>query len=311
MKERQAASRASNATQKDSSRERAVAAARQELERLMEQTPCYTPFSLRVIIDSATPKPSAQPSTPDLVARLRKDAQELLNRAFAGQSDAAKEFCWFAHNLIRQLTNLSEKKQPEMSAIASTYEDWPVLYAPDDDPRAIYEKLRVGTDSFIERYAGRKINRDNPWTNLALLVLELMRWCKGQLLKVIRNNQPCRKFSLCFLSVGRTKIRIYYYHTPNGIFEIPEWCELCGRLPNKLRPETIDQFWKPARLAILEYWGKDEQAGGSAYRDALRSARAGKCAKSDESERRNNALDAIKRAMVSLAGETKQRAMRS
>lgn len=111
--------------------------------------------------------------------------------------------------------------------------------------------------------------------------------------------------------MGTRKVRIHYYDTPNGIFEIPEWCELCPGLPDKLRPENVEQFWKPAHLAILEYWGKDEHAGGSAYRDTLRWARPGKHPKSDESERRNNALYAIKRAMISLSGETKQRAMRS
>jgi len=189
MKKRKAASRVRNATQKDSSRERAVAAARQELERLMEQKPCFTPFFVGAIGGCAAPKtPSAEPLA-DLTTRLRGDAQELLNRAFAGQPDVARKFCWFAHNLVRQLTNLSGKKQPEVSAIASTYEDWPVLYAPDDDSaRATYERLGVGTDSFIERYPGRKIKRDNRWTNLALLVLELMRWCKKQLPEIIRNN---------------------------------------------------------------------------------------------------------------------------
>ena len=123
----------------------AVTNTAKELRELMEQKPCYTPFSLEAIIDAGTPKkPSMQSQTSDLVARLRTNAQELLNRAFAGEPDAIKEFCWFAHNLIRQLTYLSEKKQKEISEIASTYEDWPILYAPDDDSQGIYEKLGVG-----------------------------------------------------------------------------------------------------------------------------------------------------------------------
>src|SRR5262249_33600540 len=159
--------------------------------------------------------------------------------------------CSFAHNLTRQLTNLSKKQRNQISAIASGYEDWPILYAPDDTTSLkLYSELGVGTDSFVQRYAGRKINRcDNPWTDTALLFLGLLRWCKQRLPEIIRENQPCRKMSPCFAQVGRTQIRIYYYDTPNGIFEVPEWCELCLSLPDKLRPDNVEQFWNVARLA--------------------------------------------------------------
>jgi hypothetical protein len=288
----------------DSAREREAAAAGRELEKLMAQKPCYVPFSIQSVTALASPpKLGTERSTSDVITELRKSAHELLNRASAGEPDAMKEFCWFAHNVIRQLTALAEKKQMEIRQIASTYEDWPILYTPDDTTSVqIYKELAVGTDSFVHRYAGRKIDWDNPWTNRALLVLELMRWCKERLPELIRDNQPSRKMSPCFVEVGRTKIRIYYYDTPNAIFEIPEWCELCPALPDKLRPENVDQFWKPARLAILDYWARDELVDrGSAYRDALKLSSPGKhglC-----SERRGNALDGIKRAMRSLAGK--------
>jgi hypothetical protein len=279
---------------------------------------CYAPFSLQVIIGSATPrKPSPRPPTGKLVTRLRKNAQELLTRSLAGQPDAMKEFCRFAHNLTRQLAHLSESKEEEVREIASTYEKWPILYAPDDqrrhqqqlqqprqrqDPRAIYDNLHVGTDSLVERYAGRKIDRENHWTNLALLVLEQMRWCKERLPEIIR-NQPCRRILRWVIRVGKTKIRIYYYDTPGGVFEVPEWCELCPSLPEKLRLESVADFWKPARLALLQYWYENERAGGSAYAEALKLAYHGKHGL--ESERRNNALGAIKGAMASLAGKNK------
>jgi len=302
MKTRQPATTNAN-TQTEPSRERAVAAARRKLERLLEQKPCYAPFSIQSVTALANPrKPSTQRPTSDVISQLRECAQELLNRAFAGDSDAMKQFCWFAHNLIRQLTHLSQKKRREISEFASTYDDWPILYAPDDDPRAIYDNLHVGTDSFVERYAGRKINRENHWTKLALLVLGLMRWCKERLPEITQ-NQPCQKVSPCSLSVGETDIRIYYYDTPNGIFEVPEWCEWCRELPDKLRPENVNQFWKPGRLAVLQYWYENQRADGSAYADALKSAYPGKHGL--DSERRNNALDAIKRAMGSLAGANK------
>jgi len=308
MKNKQHAKK-NTSTETKPSREQEVAAARRELEKLMKQKGCYAPFSIQSVTALANlRKSSTQRLTPDIIAQLRKCAQELLNRAFAGDADAMKEFCWFAHNLIRQLTFLSEKKQKEITKIASTYEDWPILYAPDDDPRAIYDKLHVGTDSLVERYAGRKIDRENHWTNVALLVLEQMRWCKERLPEITQ-NQPCWKMSRGSLSVGKTSIQIYYYDTRNGIFEVPEWCEWCRDLPDKLRPGNVDEFWRPGRLAVLQYWYENQQTGGSAYAEALKLAHRGKHGL--ESERRNNALGAIKRAMISLAGETKQRAMRS
>jgi hypothetical protein len=112
--------------------------------------------------------------------------------------------------------------------------------------------------------------------------------------------------SPCFVNVGKTKVRIYYYDTPNGIFEVPEWCELCGGLPDKLRPENVAQFWQVARLAILVHWARSEllessPSSSSAYKVALdtKGIRKGH---TDESSRRADVLDAIKRAMVSLAG---------
>jgi hypothetical protein len=247
-------------------------ATRRELERLMAKKRCYAPFSFNAIVDLANPrKPSTRPLTPDLVTKLRKHSQELLNRALAGQPDALNEFCRFAHNLIRQLRNLSKKKQREISAIASAYEEWPILYSPDEnDPGAIYKELRVGTESFVERYAGRKIDRENDWTKLALLALEMTRHCKARVSEITR-NQPFRQIlSPYFASVGKTKMRIYYYDTPSGLFEIPEWCVWCADLPDKLRSENVDQFWKPVRFAVLQYWDESERIGSSAYSKALK-----------------------------------------
>ena len=169
----------------------------------------------------------------------------------------------------------------------------------------LYTELGVGTDSFIQRRVGRKINRrDNPWTDTALRFLELMRWCKQRLPEIIRDNQPCRKMSPCFVQVGRTKIRIYYYDTPNGIFEVPEWCELCLTCLDKLRPHNVEQFWNVARLAILENWAAGEVSGSepSAYKEALNQKKFRK-GHNYESLRRADILDAIKRAIVSLAGK--------
>jgi hypothetical protein len=286
------------------SREQQVAAARRELEKRMKEKGCYAPFSLQAIIESATPrKPSARPPTGKLVTRLRKNAQELLNRSLAGQPDAMKEFCRFAHNLIQQLAHLSESKQEEVRKIASTYEEWPILYAPDDNPRAIYDKLQVATDSFVERYAGRKIDRSNPWTERALLVLGLLQWCKRRLPEIIR-NQPCHRILRWVIPVGRTKIRIYYYDNPRGVFEVPEWCELCLSLPDKLRPDNVEQFWEVARLAILEHWVASELfgSGPSAYTEALNRIKFRE-GRNYESLKRADILDAIKGAMVSLAGK--------
>ena len=265
----------------------------------------------------AHPKPRETPPTSDLVKRLRTAAQELLTRAHAKQPDAITKLCSFTHNLVYQLNNLGKKHRDNGTRVASTFEEWPILYAPDNrnalDP---YKDLKVGTDSFIPRYAGRKIPYDqNLWTQYADAVLRLCRLCK----KPWPLRAPCRKWrEPTIIKVGTTEIRIYYYHTPDGIFEIPEWCEWCRDLPNKLTRETIDKFWKPARMAILEFWAaaefwaaKNKGATGSysaphsqpsnVYRDALKQAPRGKHGL--ESERRNNALNAIKKAMISLAGK--------
>jgi hypothetical protein len=306
MKNRQPA-RTNASTQREQFREQQVAAARRELEKRMKEKGCYAPFSLQAIIESANPqKPSARPPTEKLVRQLRKNARELLNRSLAGQPDAMKEFCRFAHNLTRQLAHLSESTPEQVREIASTYEEWPILYAPNDDPRAIYDKLQVGSDSFVERYAGRKIDWSNPWTERALLVLGHLQWCKRRLPEITR-NQPYGKILRWVLKVGRTKIGINYYDTPSGAFEVPEWCESCPRLADKLRPENVNQFWNVARLAILEYWARGEllessSSSRSPYKVALdiKGIRKGH---TDESSRRADVLDAIKRAMVSLAGK--------
>src|SRR5205823_4193547 len=114
MKNKQ--SRIQNSTPTHPAREREVAAARRELEELGKKKPIYAPFSIQSVIALAAPrKPSIQRPTSDVITQLRKCAQELLNRAFAGDADAMKEFCLFAHNLIRQLTFLSKEKQTEIS----------------------------------------------------------------------------------------------------------------------------------------------------------------------------------------------------
>jgi len=244
---------------------------------------------------AAHPQTAKKPSTTELVARLRGAAQELLNRAHAKQPDAVRELCLFTHSLVCQLTYLGQTDREEVIKVASTFEEWPILYAPDNkDAHAPYEYLQVGTDSFIPRYAGRKIDyQHNLWTQYAVEVLRLLRLCK----KPWPLREPCRKFSIpTVISVGRTDSRIYWYDTPDGLFQIPEWCECCRDLPDKLVREekVIEKFWKPARLAILEYWF----ANPSAYKNALKRFKKRRVS---ESLQRGDALDSIKRAMWSLA----------
>ena len=252
-------------------------------------------------------------SNAELFKALHRDLFELILRADAGDREALEKFVNLVINLTSELNLLARRKTEFVSETARTYENWPVVASLLDVNRALQKdseqlhflktELKLGADSFISVDRRRLIDFKNRWHRYVWYVLKAMRINKV-LVPVLRENfKNWIRFHQVKYRLDKRQLLGRFYELEKHTVYVSEWANLCVDLPDKLTSDkaAIEQFWKPMKLAILDYWEmKDNE---DAKQEAFAEVKSYDHKTATEGNLRDNALKQIKQALKTLAGK--------
>jgi hypothetical protein len=246
-----------------------VVSTKEELANLLKRKPLrdsgmsepLTFYDKLSIHDNAV-KGSSNLSSFELQMRMLKDGGELFHRAYKGDSDAAKPLVILARNLTNELNLLAKRGYEPVSEIAKTYDEWPVVLSLIDktkDAESWYsffkDRLKLGEDSFCCTDRRQKIDLSNIWNRYVWFALKAMRINKVAVPLLLEKCKSLPSIQQS-IPVGRTVLQTRFYELPKETVMISEWAALCPNLPAHLTNDdaVIEQFMRPLRLAVLEYW---------------------------------------------------------
>lgn len=208
----------------------------------------------------------------ELKMRMLRDGGELFHRADKGDPDAVSELAVLARNFANEL-NLLAKRQPGLiCGIAKSYDEWPVVLSLIDktkDAKSWYtffkDTLKLGEDSFCCTDRRQKIDLSNIWNRYVWFALKAMRINKVAVPALLEKCKSLPSFRYS-ARVGRTVLRWRFFELAKETAMISEWARLCPNLPERLTNDdaVIQQFMKPLKLAVLEYWLENPEKYGEA-----------------------------------------------
>jgi hypothetical protein len=290
-----------------------VKSGEEELLRLLKRKPVLEggasfplTFFQEVPIHENAVKGSRKFSNFELKMRMVRDGGELFHRARKGDADAVSALVVLARNLANEL-NLLAKVQPVLVAeIASSYDEWPVVLSLIDktkDAESWYsffkDRLKLGEDSFCCTDRRQKIDLSNIWNRYVWFALKAMRINKVAVPLLLEKCKSLPSIQQS-IRVGRTVLQTRFYELPKETVMISEWAALCPNLPAHLTNDdaVIEQFMRPLRLAVLEYWLENP----SEYETAKSKVKRGATYKTDFVYR-SRCFTQTKQQLRTLAGK--------
>jgi hypothetical protein len=246
--------------------------------------------------------------------------RQMVLRARTGDAVAMRLVADRAYSLLRHV-ELLEKVQPQMvKEIAESRDRWPVLLAPTsapakpNDPKresrrypkeleavlGRLHKLNVGAKAWIRASPGRAADKQSYWAQLARWAVEEC-YAAGALVKIYGRKaaavgaQPQRSTT----KLWNSRVEATYYYVREGticaVLVITDWEKRCASLSTPIACENFAAWQSVIREFVREYWASAKPA----YQHALNLIR-----QSDrpEHDRRSMALDRVKQALKTLAG---------
>jgi hypothetical protein len=293
--------------------DKVVKSTEEQLSRLLERKPprddsiseALTLYDELSIHQDAV-KGSSHLSNFKLKMRMVRHGGELFHRACEGDTEAVSELAVLARNLANELNLLAKHRPVLIREIAKSYDEWPVVLSLIDnnkDGEAWYrffqETLKLGEDSFCCMNRRQKIDLENIWNRYVWFALKAMRINKVAVPLLLEKCKSLPSIQQS-IPVGRTVLQTRFYELPKETVMISEWAALCPNLPAHLTNDdaVIEQFMRPLRLAVLEYWLENP----SEYETAKSKVKRGATYKTDLVYR-SRCFTQMKQQLRTLAGK--------
>jgi hypothetical protein len=261
-------------------------------------------FQPRSLKPQGTPKQPAELSAlvdtrplADVEAELTAAIQQILARAYSGDSTALHRFARIVCGAAEALDTLTDFRQGAVKVVAEKSSAWPVLLSLN--PQQIQHARRklitlgVGRKAPARTRVGQRIDPCNFWTRLAANAFSIIRFNR-HLVPLLKGHSRGAAKKRTYRNIWSQKLGATIYTRNDGdIICIPDWC---GGLCNLSEPVTRANLagWQRAiKLCVMDYW----RIYPTDYQKALRQIGQ---RNETESRRRYFALARIDQAFRSL-----------
>lgn len=240
-----------------------------------------------------------------LLDQINALMEQVCARAACGDKQALSLMISTARGAIAALESIEKAQPTKLKTEAEISSTWPVLLSlnPQDIKHAKeqLQRLGVGTKATTPRRPGQRLDPQNFWTKLAE---EALKACENN--KIIvpvleargRGAKRVRKgMKLWQVQAQAT----FYYLSDRDCIIIPDWEKQCVNLSGPITDTNFKKWWGVVQFYVLERWHGSKEA----YAAALTQISDGTAPK--EFQKRNLALNQVKKALRSLVGIRQQR----